>query len=66
MSRPTRTSLSQVIAVFKRLINKEIGKNLFQTSFYDHIIRDEEDYKTRWEYIDTNPARWYEKNSQDS
>lgn len=34
------------------------GKTIFQRSFHDHIIRDEHDYKLRWEYIDTNIDRW--------
>lgn len=33
---------------------------LWQRSYYDHIIRDEKDFLIRWNYIDTNPARWGE------
>ena len=33
---------------------------LWQRSFYDHVIRDEEDYLKIWNYIDTNPAKWQE------
>lgn len=36
------------------------GQRLWQPSFYDHIIRDETDYLTKWNYIETNPARWAE------
>jgi len=56
----TRPTVIQVITAIKRLSNKETGQILWQTSFYDHIIRDENDYLTRWNYIDTNPARWAE------
>ena len=56
-SRPT---VSQVIAALKRFTNRECGMKLWQSSFYDHIIRDEKDYFTRWNYIDTNPFRWAE------
>jgi hypothetical protein len=45
---------------FKTMITKEIGISLFQESYYDHIIRDEADYLTKWNYIDNNPARWVE------
>ncbi len=55
-SRPT--DLSQIIGVLKRLINKEIGKNVFQASFNDHIIRNEEDYITRCNYIENNPLKY--------
>ncbi len=56
-SRPT---VSQIIGAFKRFTNKETGLKLWQSSFHDHIIRDEHDYLTRWQYIDDNPARWDE------
>ncbi len=58
-SRPTHSILSRTISGFKRLCNKEIGKNIWQTSFYDHIIRSEEDYKTHYRYIEDNPAMWF-------
>ena len=57
-SRPTHSLLSRTVSGFKRLINKELGKNIWQTSFYDHIIRNEEDYKTHWQYIEDNPIMW--------
>lgn len=33
---------------------------IWQRSFYDHVIRGEEDYLRIWRYIDENPARWAE------
>lgn len=35
-------------------------KKLWQKSYYDHIIRGDEDYKEAWTYIDNNPAKWQE------
>lgn len=40
------------------LTTKDIGFSIFQRSFYDHIIRDEEDYLTKVKYIEENPAGW--------
>ena len=40
------------------LINGNTGKQIFQRSFHDHIIRGENDYLKIWEYIDTNPQKW--------
>ena len=34
--------------------------DIFQRSFYDHVIRDEQDYLKIWNYIDTNPHKWQE------
>lgn len=33
---------------------------VWQRSYHEHVIRNEEDYRQIWEYIDTNPARWAE------
>lgn len=52
-----KISVSRIIGVLKRLISKDIGANVFQTSFIDHIIRDEEDYWIRYNYIEQNPLK---------
>ena len=36
------------------------GQRVFQRSYYDHVVRDENDYMAIWEYIDGNPAKWKE------
>jgi REP element-mobilizing transposase RayT len=58
-SRPTQT-IPQVVAALKRFSNQEAGIKLWQTSYHDHIIRNEADYLRIWNYIDTNPAKWRE------
>jgi len=61
-----RPTVSDAICAWKSLSTRGCrqkgftGQKLWQTSFYDHITRDENDYLTRWNYIDTNPARWAE------
>jgi hypothetical protein len=57
-SPPTNTILSQIIRSLKTLVTKEAHTSIFQESYYDHIIRNEADYLTKWNYIDTNPAKW--------
>ncbi len=54
-SRPT---VSQMISAWKRITNKSYGKNIWQTSFYDHIIRNVEDFTCKAQYILDNPAKW--------
>jgi REP element-mobilizing transposase RayT len=54
-SRPT---VSGIIGAFKRFTNKDIGRKIFQSSYHDHIIRDDNDYLQHWQYIDENPAKW--------
>lgn len=57
-SRPTHSLISRTISGFKRLCNKELGENIWQTSFFDHIIRNEKDYITHYRYIENNPVMW--------
>ena len=57
---PTKVNVRNVIGALKSLTTRAAGFPLWQRSYYDHIIRDEEDYLRIWNYIDTNPARWAE------
>ena len=51
--------LPHIVSTFKRFCNKEIGENIFQRSYYDHVIRDRKDYEMRKKYIYDNPIKWY-------
>lgn len=53
-------TLSTVIGQMKRYVARQIGRPVWQRSFYDHIIRNEVDYREIWEYIEHNPAKWKE------
>ncbi len=57
---PTNAIIPKFISLYKRYCNHEIGHNIFQRSFHDHIIRGETDYLKIWNYIDTNPQKWNE------
>ena len=52
--------LSMVINQTKGKITREIGFSLWQPSFHDHIIRDDEEYEKIWNYIEYNPMKWNE------
>lgn len=53
-------TISRIIKHLKENITKQIGISLWQKSFYDHIIRNEQEYQTIWQYIDENPLKWQE------
>ncbi len=55
---PTNSLLARYVSTLKRMTNKAAGKLLWQRGYHDHIIRDEDDYRVRWKYIDENPAKW--------
>ena len=59
---PTDVNISSQIRSWKTLISKELGKSIWQRSFYDHVIRDKRDYIVKAQYILDNPARWQKDN----
>ncbi len=46
------------VSGLKRHTNRICGRQLWQKSYYDHVIRDESDYLTKAEYIENNAAKW--------
>ena len=57
----TNSTIAKFVSTFKRFSNKEYGKNIWQSRYYDHIIRNQHDYSELWKYIDNNPAKSAEK-----
>ena len=55
ISAPT---ISVIVGQMKRWVSKQIGFSCWQKSFYEHIIRNEQDYKKICEYIEYNPDKW--------
>lgn len=51
-------SIPDVIRSFKSLVTRDIGVSIWQRSYNDHIIRNQEDYNMKWKYIDANIIRW--------
>ena len=63
--------LPEIVRAFKsfsarriNLISNTQGFAVWQRSFYDHIIRDDWDYRNIWEYIQINPQKWQEDDLQ--
>lgn len=62
-----RPTIPDILCVYKSLTTRDCKKagfkekRLFQSSFFDHVIRNRQDYEEIWNYIDTNPCRWVEK-----
>jgi len=59
-SRPTSAAIPNLVGVLKRKTNKIYGFKMWQTSYHDRVIRNEEEYQRIWRYIDQNPAKWEE------
>ena len=52
--------LQKIVGQLKSFTTKKYGKILWQRSYYDHIIRNENEYAEIWNYIDSNPYKWLE------
>ena len=60
-----RHGLPEIVRAFKTFSARHINENrnspgvtVWQRNYYEHIIRDDDDYNRIAEYIDTNPQKW--------
>ena len=61
-ARPVEHSvISDFVSTFKRFVHRDIGTKIFQRSYHDHVIRDENDLIGSINYIENNPYRWIEE-----
>ena len=51
-------TVSRMVKMFKETVTKQLGENIWQKLFYDHIIRDKHDYEEISKYIRENPLKW--------
>lgn len=51
-------TISKIIQQFKGIITKELGYSIWQKLFYEHIIRDNEEYIKIKQYIKDNVSNW--------
>ena len=58
ISAPT---VSTVVGSMKRWVSKQLGRSIWQKSFYEHGIRNQQDYDEIWEYIENNPLKYIQK-----
>ena len=65
-------TLGNIVGWYKYQATKQInllqntpGNQLFQRSYYDHVIRNAQDYKEVWEYIENNPLARQMKKGKD-
>ncbi|MEG1125543.1 MAG: transposase [Oscillospiraceae bacterium] len=58
-------TISDIVCALKSVTTKianeqdnTIGRQIWQRSFHDHVIRNKPSYEKIWQYIDTNPLKW--------
>ena len=56
--RNAAPTISRIMNQFKGNISKQAGFSVWQRSFYDRILRNEQEYRGALRYIESNPANW--------
>lgn len=56
--RDAAPTISRIMNQFKGQVSRKSGFSVWQRSFYDRIIRDDDEYRAFWEYIERNPYEW--------
>jgi REP element-mobilizing transposase RayT len=52
-------TMSRAVQQLKGIVTKQTGIKIWQKSFYDHVIRDRDDYDEHLRYIEENPMKWH-------
>lgn len=70
VERQAGCSLPDVMQYFKSMTTNDYSRGvkagvlvpfcqkLWQKSYFDHVIRNQQDYDETWTYIENNPAKW--------
>ena len=59
----TDINLSTMIGLYKSYVSRKIHEidpelHVWQSSFHDHVIRNQKQYEKIWKYIENNPLQW--------
>ncbi len=54
----TPVSLFAIVRSTKAIVTRQWGQPVWQSSYYEHIVRNEADALRFWQYIDENPIKW--------
>ena len=65
MKESSPTNLSTVIRSLKTFVTRDVGKSIWQCSFYDEIIKNETHFQRAWEYTQYNALKEYAKENQE-
>jgi len=63
---PKKYDIPNVVGKYKASVTRSVGnafmhsEKIWQSSYHDHIIRNDQDYQKIWEYISGNPSKWLE------
>ena len=55
---PNPPTVSRIIKKMKEYVTRSYGRSIWQKGFHDHVIRNEQEYLSAWNYVTYNPAKW--------
>ena len=58
LDQPSNIKISNVIGLLKSGVSKKIGYSIWQRNYYEHIIRNDEEYCKIYNYMKNNPLKW--------
>ena len=63
LNNEAQSSITDIICAYKSLTvqacrKMQLQEKVFQTSFHDHVIRNQQDYDEIARYIENNPKQW--------
>ena len=64
--KPLANGLPMIIGAYKAAVTRNAAgttsraptSGIWQRGYYDHIVRNDTDFQTIWQYIDENPLKW--------
>ena len=59
LPRSSAPTISNVVTAFKKFVNRDCKRNIWQRGYIDHIIRNQADYENHWNYIEYNAMKEY-------
>ena len=63
-STPLKYDIPNIVGKYKAAVTRSAGNSfaysekIWQSSYHDHVIRNDQDYQKIWEYISGNPSKW--------
>ena len=54
----TNDIIPKFVSSLKRFTNKQTGRQIWQRTYTDRVIRDMRDFENHWQYIEENPLKW--------
>lgn len=59
LPRSSAPTIPNVVTAFKKFVNCDCKRNIWQRGYIDHIIRNQADYENHWSYIEYNALKEY-------